>query len=208
MKDRQPPPQTQQNSCSFPWILAHGKAVYTLIPLCWTKLVGIFIPFHRQESKGQAAQQRQKKAPPFHPSALISMEETGLFCSQIWLQTFIIFLCSPKLLLSQKLSWGWTETQKEATPSLGSLQWNPQCPQPSYTDPTSPPKTLKMSWQCSYSQQLHLVHEVHLILHPREIKGRYIGNSVGIQKPSCSNTLLPQLKSRGYSFLFKEQLKL
>lgn len=91
-------------------------------PMCCTELVCIFIPFHIQETKGQAAQHMQKKAPPFQPSLLICIARIGFFF--FGLQTFIISLCSQELLSSNKLNRGCTETNKEATPSPESLQWN------------------------------------------------------------------------------------
>lgn len=139
------PPQIQQNSCSVMngETLCNFTALYSFIPLCWAEVVGIFTPFHRQESKGQVVQQGQKKAPPFHPSALTSIEETGLFLFQIWQQTFIIFLCFPKLLLSKKLCWGCTETKKEAIPSSGSIQWNPPIPPAILHRPHKPTQDFK-----------------------------------------------------------------
>lgn len=135
----------QISSCSAecsPNINSHARPFAGL--LLRTKFyICIFTPFHRQESKGQVVQQGQKKAPPFHPSALTSIEETGLFLFQIWQQTFIIFLCFPKLLLSKKLCWGCTETKKEAIPSSGSVQWNPPIPPAILHRPHKPTQDFK-----------------------------------------------------------------
>lgn len=65
------------------------------------------------------------------------------FSFSIWQQTFIPLFCFPKLLLSQKLSWRCTETEKEATPSSGSLQWNLPIPPAILHRPHKPTQEFK-----------------------------------------------------------------
>lgn len=78
-----------------------------------------------QESKGQVAQQKQKKVPPFHPSAL---RNRPFSFSNLMANFHYIPLLSQTVVIPKTAGDVEKERKKEAIPSLGSLQWNPPIP--------------------------------------------------------------------------------
>lgn len=206
MKDRQPPLAAQQNSCSFLWT---GEILrnFTKLLLVWLQMLcrgGLDFYTISHAGNQRTSSTAQAKEGSTFPALCSHMHGRNRsfffsFFFLIWQEAFIIFLCSPELLLSNKLSQGCTETNKNAIPSPGSLQWNLPVPQAILCRPHEPTQDFKDELAMQhYSQQLHRVRlKVYFILHPTETRSGYVGKDLGIQikwtvKPPCNTLSYPK----------------
>lgn len=180
MKDRALPLQPNRTVALF---YEQGKyfaislSSYSFIPMCCVDVICIFIPFHVQETKGQVAQHRQKKAPPFPALCSYMRGRSGpffYFDSNLSLYSSVFQNCCYPISLAG-------DVQKQIKRQFflqEACSQTSQTPKPLYKGThahTSLADFKDGPTMQNYSQQLHQVRlKAHFILHPTETKSRYL----------------------------------
>lgn len=189
MEDRQAPPQTKQNSCSFSWIFSTGGSTLHLHSPVLNKA-----GWHFYTISQTGKQRTSSTAEAIESSTFLSPYSPIHGRNRV----FSVFKFDGKLSLYSsafpsccypKSSAGDAQKHRKK-PFLPQEAFSgiPNTPSHPTQTPQAHPRLQKWADNAVISNN-YMVHEVHFILHPRETKSSYIGNGAGIQTPSCSNML-------------------